>query len=332
MADTGLRDGWNRPITYLRMSVTDVCPYHCIYCRPAGQPKRHLDPVPLSCNELIQLASLFVQAGIQKIRLTGGEPLTRDDLPRLIHTLSQMAGLEDLSLTTNGQRLGERLPDLVQAGLRRINISMDSLRADRFAQITGGGRWQLVWEGVQQARAVLPGPVKINVVVLQGWNEDEILDFARLTLDEPYHVRFIESMPLAAEENQIPGPTYSIERIQQRIREVYLLEPILPTEPTAGPAERYRIPGAAGEIGFIAAVTHRFCSTCNRLRLTADGRLRLCLLSNVEWDCRPWLSPQVSPAEVKETLRGFLSQKPSQHTLQPGLPFCSNRSMLGIGG
>lgn len=306
-----LTDPHNRVIDYLRISVTDRCNLRCVYCMPEEgiQPLRHQDI--LSYEEILRVARVAVGLGIRKVRLTGGEPLVRRDLERLVQGLAAMQGVVDLSMTTNGILLAERVEALRRAGLRRINVSLDSLLPHRYRSITRGGDLERVWAGIQAAMEAGLNPVKINVVAMDGQNGDEILRFAELTLRWPLEVRFIERMPLGVAGASRPEEFLPAERILETLSTNFPLEPL--EAPTGnGPAQLYRIRYGLGAIGIIAPMTRHFCHSCNRLRLTPDGRLRVCLFSDQELDLRSLLRSGASDDTLRESIREAITKKPSR--------------------
>jgi len=323
-----LKDGFNRVIDYLRISITDHCNLRCIYCMTddvSWVPHEEI----LRFEEIERLVALFVREGIRKIRITGGEPLMRKGLPEFIRRISGVEGLYDLSLTTNGVFLKQFAAELKQAGLKRLNVSLDTLRPERYKEITGLDFFQDVWEGIETARAVGLSPVKINIVAMKGRNDDEILDFARLTLESPYIVRFIEYMPVS--ESWKDRDLLTIQRIQEKIESRYKLDPIDGSH-NNGPARVYKIPDSKGEIGFISPMSNHFCGTCNRLRLTADGNLRPCLFSDVEVDIKKLLRSGGEDADLLKCLYEALNLKPERHNMQTiSAPKC-HRGMWSIGG
>lgn len=310
---TGLSDSFQRPINYLRISVTDRCNLYCFYCR-----SERMLPVPkeeiLSFEEIIIIVQAFTELGINKVRLTGGEPLLRKDLPYLISELSQIKTIDDLSLTTNGTLLSNYASELKKSGLRRINISLDTLHPDRFLQITGEDKLEQVLQGIELAKKIGLEPVKINMVVMKGINDDEVLDFARLSRDEGWHIRFIELMPFG---NTLPYHFISISKVKEKLEALGELKPCPPTT-GSGPAKYFRFPHSKGTIGFISPVSEHFCFSCNRLRLTADGKLRLCLLDEIEIDLKGPLRSGSSLEEIKEIIKEAISQKPLKHRLEMG--------------
>jgi len=324
---TGLSDSFQRPINYLRISVTDRCNLRCIYCMPReGISLLPRNEIP-SYEEIEAVARAAAKLGINKVRLTGGEPLVRSELTHLVHMLSQIEGIDDISLTTNGVLLKQYAASLRQAGLRRVNVSLDTLKRERFKHITRSDKLGDVLAGIEAARLVGLEPVKINMVVIRGINDDEVVDFARLTREQSWHVRFIEPMPFAKAASLEFVPT---AEIQERLLYLGPLEPCLFT-PGNGPARYFRFPAASGTVGFISPLSEHFCFNCNRLRLTADGKLRPCLLSDEEIDLKKPLREGVSPDEVSQLIRQAVASKPERHRLQEGvLP--KGRPMCQVGG
>jgi cyclic pyranopterin phosphate synthase len=269
--------------------------------------------------------------GISKVRLTGGEPLVRKGIVDFVGRLSQIEEVRDLSLTTNGILLKEFARDLKRAGLKRINVSLDSLRKERFCQITRKDNYDRVWAGIEEALRVGLSPIKINMVAIQGLNDDEIDSFAALTLRLPLIIRYIEYMPSANGEEWKESELLTIPRIKARLENVWKLIPI-PSNQWDGPAKRFQIEGALGEIGLIGAVTSHFCHDCNRLRLTSDGKIRTCLFSDEEIDVKELLRNGGSDQDLKEQLLVALRKKPEGHPIHtPQFKKCQ-RSMSAIGG
>jgi cyclic pyranopterin phosphate synthase len=325
---TGLSDSFHRPINYLRISVTDRCNLRCVYCMPpegiALMPRSQI----LTYEEIYAVARAAAELGITKVRLTGGEPLARVGLADLVRMLSGISGIDDISLTTNGTLLAQNAAQLKAAGLRRVNVSLDSLRPERFHRITRGARLGEVRAGIEAARAVGLNPVKANMVVMRGINDDEVIDLANLTREGEWHVRFIELMPFGGNhgsERLVP-----VSEIEGRIRSLGELEPCLPSKGN-GPARYFRLPEAPGTIGFISPVTEHFCIHCNRLRLTADGKLRPCLLSDAEIDLRGPLRQGASREEIQRLIEQAVASKPGGHHLGEGAA-SEGRPMAQIGG
>lgn len=324
-----LKDPYERPVSYLRISVTDRCNLKCRYCRPIGEGERLNQKDLLTFEEIVEVVRILSRKGVRKVRLTGGEPLVRRDIVKLVKALAQIGGLSDLSLTTNGVLLGRYAQDLKDAGLKRVNVSLDSLRPDRFAAITGYAAFHDVWDGIQKALEVGLSPVKINVVALKGMNEDEIEDFVRLTFELPLHVRFIEFMPVGGNPWD-SSMVLSCEDIRKKIEPLGNLRPI-PSNPLDGPARRFKFEGAKGEIGFISPLSSHFCKDCNRLRLTPDGKIRACLFSDEEVDLKTRLREKGEEGVV-DALREALAKKP-YIGVRDGFRFRKcQRGMNSIGG
>ena len=321
---TVLRDSFQRHINYLRISVTDRCNLRCIYCMPPeGIPLVPHSEI-LSYEEISLVVRVGAKLGINKIRLTGGEPLVRVGLPKLVQMLSQIKGIDEVSLTTNGTFLKRYALELKQAGLSRINISLDTLKVDRFRRITRFGELGDVLSGIEVARGAGLRPVKINMVVMRGINDDEVQDFAKMTYEGGWHVRFIELMPFADVAELVPS-----SEVRQRIMPLGKLEPCFPVAGN-GPARYYRLPGAEGTIGFISPVTEPFCSNCNRMRLTSNGRLCPCLLSEDNVDLREVLRRNASPQELERLILKAIASKPERHHLADGIvPIKQKMSQIG---
>ena len=315
-----------RPITYLRISVTDRCNLRCVYCMPQqGIPFAPRSEI-LTLEEVLRIVRVMAPMGLKRVRLTGGEPLVRNGLAKLVRWIAETTGIEDVALTSNGTALAHFAPELAQAGLKRVNISLDTLRADRFGRITRLGRMGEVLQGVEAARQAGLSPIKLNVVVMRGINDDEIVEMARTTYEQDWEVRFIELMPFLEDDeagcfrdpSQVMGfvPTEKVkEQIERALGE---LEPA-ESAAGAGPARCFRLPGARGLVGFIAPLTeHNFCARCNRMRLTADGKLRPCLLTDHEVDLRAALRRGCTDAELREQVLLALHTKPDAHHLWDG--------------
>jgi len=328
---TGLSDSFQRPINYLRISVTDRCNLRCIYCMPPEGVCLMSHEDILSYEEIYNIAEAATELGINKVRITGGEPLVRAGLPGLVRMLAQIDAIDDLSLTTNGTLLAQYAAELKAAGLRRVNVSLDTLKTDKFKYITRakGNNLGDVLEGIEAARAAGLTPVKINMVVMGGINEDELLDFAAKTVDEEWHVRFIELMPIAGKGTDASHFVPASD-IRKRIEVLGTLAPYS-TEIGNGPAKYFRLPQAKGTIGFITPVTEHFCLQCNRLRLTADGKLRPCLLSNEEIDLRQPARSVMTPVELKSLIKEAAASKPLRHKLDKG-GILQNRPFSQVGG
>ncbi len=325
---TGLSDSFQRPIDYLRISVTDRCNLRCIYCMPPqGIPLMAHSDI-LSYEEIYTVANAAAELGINKVRITGGEPLVRPRLAELIRMLSHITTIDDISLTTNGILLARYATELKAAGLHRVNVSLDTLQPDKFRRITRGGNLEDTLSGIEAANSAGLKPVKINMVVMAGINDDELLDFATKTINEGWHVRFIELMPSAGSETTT-AQFVSEAAMRHRLALLGELEPCSAGIGN-GPAKYFRLPNARGTIGFITPVSNHFCFRCNRLRLTADGKLRPCLLSEEEIDIKQPLRGGASPAAVKELIQQAVARKPRRHQLAEGsVPHHQTFSQVG---
>jgi len=330
LAGIKLIDPCNRYLNYLRISITDRCNLKCIYCTPRDQIPRLSHDEILTYEEILRLVRLGVKLGISKIRVTGGEPLVRKGVYGFLGELSGIQGLADLSLTTNAVALKDNLKRIKAAGIKRINISLDTLKREKFAKITGMDLFDQVWQGIEGARDMGFYPIKINIVALNGVNDDELVDMARLSLDQPFHVRFIEYMPIG-ESQMGNGPLLLAPEIKKRLGVLGNLIPVR-SSTNDGPAQRYRFEGALGEIGFIHALSHHFCDRCNRLRLTARGQLRPCLLSDHHEDVRGALRSGASDDDLAEIFFKAVSHKPSDHNLAAREPSRVCGQMYSIGG
>lgn len=326
-----LVDGWGREIRSLRVSVTDRCNFRCRYCMPAEGLDWLPKPEILSFEEIHRLVGLMASMGVREVRLTGGEPLVRRDLPALVGLLAATPGVEDLSLTSNGVLLDRLAAPLVKAGLRRVNVSLDSLSHTRFAEITRRDALDRVLAGLAEAeRHPELRPIKINSVAIRGFSETEVPALAELARRKPYIVRFLEFMPLDAEERWDADQVLSGAEIRAIVEDHWRL-----VEVEAGPSStsrRFRFADGAGEIGFISPVTEPFCSSCDRIRLTADGRLRTCLFSQQEWNLQEPLRAGAGDRELREFIREAVLHKELKHRVnEPGFVRAS-RSMSQIGG
>jgi cyclic pyranopterin phosphate synthase len=329
-----LIDTYGRHVDYLRISVTDHCNLRCSYCTPfsgrAHLPRSEI----LSYEEMFTVAKAAVMTGITKIRITGGEPLVRKGLAGFCKMLSGINGLESLALTTNGVLLKEFAQPLFEAGVRRVNVSLDTLKPQRFKKLTGGDHFLQVVSGIRRAEEVGFSPVKINTVVMRSVNDDEIEDLANLTLKKPYHVRFIELMPtkgwMDGNHNSLYFP---IDEIMKRIRQIGGAQ-VGPASDTFGPARLCILPGALGKVGFIAPLGWHFCGSCNRIRLTADGKLKSCLFSEEEIDIKGHLRAGAAMDELVDIFRRVVVRKPDGHHLnQKKNRSASARPMMrAIGG
>ncbi|MFN3928631.1 MAG: GTP 3',8-cyclase MoaA [Thermoflexus sp.] len=322
-------DQFGRHIRYLRISLTDRCNLRCVYCMPEKMvflPREEL----LTDDELIRLARLFAELGFDKIRLTGGEPTVRPNLVELVARMATLPGVREISMTTNGLRLKALAEPLARAGLKRVNVSLDTLDPEKFRRITRWGRLEEVWEGILAAEAAGLTPIKLNAVVVRGYNDQDIVDLAALTIARPWQVRFIEVMPFA---DVAPFAQQVIVSTSEMIRtleeEFGSLEPVGDGR-LDGEARVYRIRGAVGTVGFISPVSEPFCAQCNRVRLTAEGRLRLCLLRDAEVDLREPLRAGASDEELKALIRAAIWRKPWGHGLPEGIvPMARVMSQIG---
>jgi cyclic pyranopterin phosphate synthase len=327
-----LRDGWGREIRSLRISVTDKCNFRCTYCMPAeGLEWLRRDEI-LSFEEIARLTRIFAAVGVEEVRLTGGEPLVRRELPVLVRQLSAIDGVRDLSLTTNGVLLDRLAGPLVDAGLRRLNVSLDSLSHVRFAEITRRDALDAVLRGLEEAeRFGELRPIKINCVAVKGFTEEEVPALAELARRKPYVVRFIEFMPLDADEAWRDDQVLTGAEIRAIVEE--RIGPLVevPAKPSST-SKRFRFSDGKGELGFINPVSEPFCSSCDRIRLTADGQLRTCLFSRREWDLKTPLRDGSSDEQVTELIRYAVRHKELKHRINdPGFVRAS-RSMSQIGG
>ena len=326
-----LVDGWGREIKSLRVSVTDRCNFRCRYCMPAeGLEWLRRDEV-LSFEEITRIVRVLAGMGVNEIRLTGGEPLVRRDLPQLVEMIAATPGVDDLSLTTNGVLLDRLAAPLVQAGLRRINVSLDSLSHVRFAEITRRDALDRVLAGLEEAEHYPElRPIKVNCVAIRGFTEEEVPALAELARQKPYIVRFIEFMPLDADETWRGDEVLTGEEIRALIEERWPLVEV-PAK-ASSTAKRFRFADGAGEVGFVNPVSEPFCSSGDRIRLTADGELRTCLFSRREWDLKAPLRDGVSDEQLANLIRWAVRHKELKHRInEPGFVRAS-RSMSQIGG
>jgi len=325
-------------VDYLRISLVDRCNFRCQYCMPEGAELEYLRRQQLLTEQelLTLLQEVFIPVGFTRFRLTGGEPLLRQGVVELVRTIASLPQTQDLSMTTNGFLLAEMAQDLYNAGLRRINISLDSLDPDTFDQIIGNrgrSRWQQVWSGIQAAHRVGFDPLKLNVVVIPGVNDHEVLNLAALTIDRQWHVRFIEFMPIGNGQLFSDQGWVASAQLRQQIRDAFGL-----TESQVrgnGPADVFKIPGAMGTLGFISQMSECFCDRCNRMRLSADGWLRPCLLNETsQIDLKTALRSGVDPAELRERVGQLLAIKPEINFKQreSGTTGAYTRTMSQIGG
>jgi GTP 3',8-cyclase len=327
------RDGFGREIDYLRISLTDHCNLRCVYCMPTSGLSFLPGPDLLTAAEIELVARAAVASGFRKIRLTGGEPTLRTDLVEIVERLAAIPGLRDLALTTNGILLPSLAPRLRAAGLRRVNVHVDSLDPDRLARVMRWGTLADVWRGIEAAEAAGLAPIKLNAVVVREFNEEDVVPLAALTLDRPWHVRFVETMPLGAGEPARVARERLVTNAENRRRIEAALGPLTPLE-AHDPSDESRnfvAPRGRGVIGFISPVSEPYCGTCNRMRLTADGRFHLCLLNDDELDVRAAIRGGGGLDGVAAILLRAVSHKPTGHRLDLGRT-TADRQMFQIGG
>ncbi len=325
-------DPFGRAISYVRISVTDRCNLRCTYCMPNGYHGGEQPGDVLSYEEIRTIAEALVGLGVRKFRLTGGEPLVRRNLEVLVRYLAAFPEVDDLALSSNAVLLRDKAQALRDAGLRRVNISLDTLRPETFRKISVNASLDKVLDGIAAAEEAGLAPIKINTVVMRGVNHDEVADLAALTFEKPYHVRFIELMPFqhtgCGDYDQLHVPIGEITRQIPGI-ESARVDPFLDNP---GPARLCALPGARGKIGFIAPMSWHFCGSCNRLRLTADGKIRNCLFSNKEMDIKALLRRGASKKELVEFFASAVWNKPRRHQLNVHRHSQNGRSMYAIGG
>ena len=325
-----LSDKFGRHIKDLRVSVTDRCNFRCVYCRSADPENYRDHDEILSWDELRRLVRIFVPLGISKVRITGGEPLVRDGVESFISYLKTI-GVEDLSMTTNGRLLADRCEKLIAAGLDRINISLDSLDPTKFEKITRTRSYDTVMGGIDAAQKSRLAPVKINAVLVRGFNEDEVEAFAAFARERGVIMRFIEFMPLDADRHWSRELMVSAKQVYERIHAQWPLEQI--AHEKSETARKYRfVDGAPGEIGLIAPVTQAFCGHCSRIRLTADGKLRTCLFSKEDRDLRALLRAEASDEEIVDWIRSVVTEKEEGHRINEPDFVPPSRTMVFIGG
>jgi len=329
-----LLDSYNRPIRDLRVSLTDRCNFRCFYCLPHGEPPIAPKEQMLSYEEIDYVCEIFVSLGIEKIRLTGGEPMLRRDIETIIRKLSRLksSGLQDLALTTNGYYLPDRAQSLKDAGLDRVTISLDSLKRDIFKRMTGVDVLDKVLNGIAAAKKAGLDPIKINAVIVRGHNEDEVADFAAFAREHDVKMRFIEFMPLDSGHEWERADVVSGKEIRERISERY---PLVGVDVARGSetSSRYRFAdGAPGEIGIIAPVTEAFCGACSRIRLTSDGQIRTCLFSTIEHSLRDVVRSGASREEIIDYIRSVILKKEPRHFINDPDFVTPSRTMSFIGG
>lgn len=329
-----LIDPFGRVHDYLRISVTDKCNLRCVYCMPEEGMQFAPDERNLTNDEIVEIVRVVAAMGVRKLRITGGEPLVRQGIDQLIASLSAIPGIENIALTTNGMFLAKHAERLKEAGLNRVNISLDSLRADRFAMITRGGNVSKVLEGLEACERVGFDPIKLNTVLMKGMNDDEIDDFLKLTLHRSVTVRFIEYMPIGPQTASWQSGYVPLSVVMDRCEAMGLRIERVEQVYGNGPAENYRIEGAVGTFGLIHPVSDHFCDTCNRLRLTADGNIKPCLYWSDEFNVRRWIGDDRA---LEDVFLKALGTKPKTHEMALALSdkqshTPTQRRMSQIGG
>jgi cyclic pyranopterin phosphate synthase len=327
-----LRDIHGRTIDRLRVSITDRCDFRCLYCMPSAGAPRPSRPGLLGLEDIERLVRIGAALGLRKVRLTGGEPLLREGLPGLVRRIAAIDGIDDISLTTNGSRLAEMAGDLAAAGLHRINVSLDSLERGTYRRITGRDGLAGVLRGIDAALRIFHGPVKVSCVLLRGVNEGEVEAFAALARRTGAEVRFIEFMPVDGDRRWRNARVVPGDEVRKRIERAFPIVPEMPRDPGAPSRDYAFADGAPGKVGFIDAVTHPFCGSCSRLRITADGKLRTCLFSTRETDLRSLLLSEADDGAIAAAIRAAAREKEAGHGIgRPGFS-PAGRSMSQIGG
>jgi cyclic pyranopterin phosphate synthase len=326
-----MEDGFGRRIEYLRISVTDKCNLRCVYCMPEeGLPWLKREQI-LRYEEIARIVRVMADVGLRKVRLTGGEPLVRRDLSALVRMIRAVPGIQDIALSTNAVLLEDQAEELRDAGVDRVNVSLDSLRADRIDAISRRvGSAQAIFRGLDAAERVGFGPIKVNCVVMRGRNDDEVADFAAITRERPWHVRFIEVMPTGDNLGVQADEFVSADEMLERIRGTGDLQPVAGPGGN-GPARYFAFPGARGTVGVITPMSHNYCERCNRMRLTADGQLRPCLFGHLQTNLR---DPLRRGEPLEPLIRHTLSVKPERHWLEHGTDAGSGglRALSEVGG
>lgn len=323
-------DGYNREINYLRVSVTDRCNLRCRYC----MPEEGVDSIGhrniLTLEQIFRTIQLAAGIGIRKVRFTGGEPLVRSNVTQLIANVATIPQIDDIAMTTNGILFADMAKELKQAGLNRVNFSLDSLDSDKFKYITRWGAIDAVTKAISKALTLDMGPVKVNTVVIRGFNDNEILDFVKLAYDMPVHVRFIEFMPIGDLPFFQEKRLMAVAEMQEVIESRFMLHPVRFLG--GGPAKYYRIQGGKGTVGFISPMSRHFCFDCNRIRMTPDGKLRSCLFSKQELDLKAAIDSGAGDEALVGLLREAILCKPQQHHMDQGWGADNTRKMYQIGG
>ncbi len=326
--NTKLIDPFGRPIEYVRLSVTDRCDLRCSYCMPRGFSDFEVPEHWLSFDEIERVIGVFGRLGVTRIRLTGGEPLVRKDLPELAARLAALPGIDDLSLSTNATRLARHAAALHDAGVTRINVSLDTLRPERFKEITQG-KLEKVLDGLLAAKRVGYHPIKINMVVMAGVNDDEVEDMVDFCIEHDFTLRFIETMPMGDTGRAASRQYVNLQDVRKRLAERYEL--VAGVMPGGGPARYVRVAGTELRIGFITPISQHFCETCNRVRLSVDGTLYMCLGQDDKAELRPLLRAGASDQDLEEAILAAIARKPERHDFQ-GRPEQVLRFMSVTGG
>lgn len=318
-----MKDLYNREINYLRISVTDLCNLRCRYCMPEkGVSKLDHDEI-LRLEEIYELAKAFVSAGVNKIRITGGEPLVRKGILDLVQKIAGIQGINDFAMTTNGILLKEYASDLKNAGLHRVNVSLDTLNHEKYYHITKGGNLDSVLEGIEAAEKAGLKPVKLNTVLIGGFNDDETVDFVNLTRNRNMDIRFIELMPIGQAKDWVMERFLSNATVLEKVKELQPVE----NPDFSSPARLYRLPDGIGRVGLISPLSCKFCDRCNRIRLTSDGKIKLCLHSDEEIDLK---TPLRNGENIEKLVHSCIINKPKEHYLEEGRYI--SREMTAIGG
>ncbi len=306
-----LVDPFGRKIEYVRLSVTDKCNLRCFYCLPKGFKDFEIPENWLSFDEIERVIKAFGELGVNRIRMTGGEPLVRKNLPELAARISSLPGIDDLSLSTNATLLDKQAEALYQAGIRRINVSLDTMHEGQFADITGGGKLQEVLDGLKKAKEVGFKPIKVNMVVMKDTSLDDYQHVLEYCMQNDFTLRFIETMPMGTPGRDASDQYISLETVKNRLKQQYELVPGIMTG--GGPAKYYRINGTDFEVGFITPISQHFCESCNRVRLSVDGTLYLCLGQDDKLELRPLLRAGITDDELKQAIIDAISKKPERH-------------------
>jgi len=330
LPDSKLIDRFNRNLNYLRISITDRCNLKCLYCVPRDLIPKLPHHEVLSYEEILRIVRVSIGLGTSKVRVTGGEPLVRKGVYHFLKQLAGIEGLLDISLTTNGVLLKDNIHKIKSAGIKRLNISLDTLNREKYKQITGYDFFDQVWEGIELAQRMGFYPIKINVVPVKGINDDELVDIAKLSMTHPFHIRFIEYMPMGSSHMDIDRHLLAPE-IKKHIEQLGELVPV-DRSTHDGPAERFKFESGRGEIGFIRPISRHFCQTCNRLRLTASGQLRPCLMHDKQEDLKSIIRKGCSDRELAEVFLEAVRHKPLEHKLQTDHNAGSAVQMCAIGG